>query len=54
MPDPPKALSASNRLYDIPSLENDGSNFQVWKFRITMVLDVRGLLPIVTGAETKP
>ncbi len=54
MPEPAKPASASNRLYDIPSLENDGNNFQVWKFRILMVLDVRGLLPLVNGTEIKP
>jgi hypothetical protein len=45
---------ASSRLYDIPSLENDGSNFQTWKYRIKTVLDIRGLWEIVSGAETKP
>ncbi|KAF8193672.1 hypothetical protein BJ912DRAFT_848217, partial [Pholiota molesta] len=55
MPEPSKPISAaSNRLYDIPSLENDGSNFQTWKYRITMVLDVRGLIGIVDGTESKP
>jgi hypothetical protein len=45
---------ASSRLYDIPSLENDGSNFQTWKYRIKTVLDIRGLWEIVSGTETKP
>lgn len=56
MPDPAtsKPLSASNRLYDIPSLENDGSNFQTWKYRILTVLDVRGLVSLVDGTEAKP
>ncbi|KAF8177845.1 hypothetical protein BJ912DRAFT_856692 [Pholiota molesta] len=55
MPEVTKSVTAaSNRLYDIPSLENDGSNFQTWKYRITMVLDVRGLIGIVDGTEVKP
>ena len=49
-----KAISASNRLYDIPSLENDGSNFQTWKYRISTVLDVRGLVNLVDGSEVVP
>ncbi len=49
-----KAISASNRLYDIPSLENDGSNFQTWKYRISTVLDVRGLVNLVDGTEVVP
>ncbi|KAJ8580826.1 hypothetical protein M405DRAFT_752807, partial [Rhizopogon salebrosus TDB-379] len=49
-----KSTQASSRLYDIPSLENDGSNFQTWKFRIMMILDVRGLWEIVDGTEKKP
>jgi len=40
----PKSIPASNRLYDIPSLENDAANFQTWKFRIETILDIRGLL----------
>jgi len=49
-----KSIPASNRLYDIPSLENDAANFQTWKFRITTVLDIRGLLPIVEGTLKCP
>ena len=49
-----KFLPASNHLYDIPSLENDAANFQKWKFRITTVLDIWGLLPIVDGTSKCP
>jgi Reverse transcriptase (RNA-dependent DNA polymerase)/gag-polypeptide of LTR copia-type/GAG-pre-integrase domain len=49
-----KPLPPSNRLYDIPSLENDAANFQTWKFRIKMVLDIRGLLSIVDGTLKCP
>lgn len=44
----------SNRLFDIPKLNNDGSNFQTWKFRVTKVLDSRGLQQTVTGDDPKP
>jgi hypothetical protein len=49
-----KSLPASNRLYDIPSLENDAANFQTWKFQIKTILDIRGLLPIVEGTLKCP
>ncbi|KAG1861802.1 hypothetical protein DFJ58DRAFT_700782 [Suillus subalutaceus] len=49
-----KVIQASNRLYDIQSLENDGSNFQDWKFRAKKVLIVRRLWGIVTGTEAQP
>ncbi|KAG0707297.1 hypothetical protein DFH29DRAFT_797049, partial [Suillus ampliporus] len=45
---------ASSQLYDVPSLENDGSNFQMWKYRVMMILDVWGLWEIVDGSEKKP
>ena len=44
----------SNRLLDIPRLNNDGSNFQGWKCRIGMVLDLRGLTKYVNGDEAQP
>jgi hypothetical protein len=50
----PSVPAASNRLYDIPSLENDGSNFATWKFRITTVLDIRGLNTVVDGSRPQP
>ena len=49
-----RSKQASSRLYDVASLENDGSNFQTWKYRITTVLDIRGLWEIVDGTEKKP
>ena len=45
---------AFNCLYDIPSLEDDAANFQMWKYHIETVLDIRGLLPIVDGSHTCP
>ncbi|KAG1866474.1 hypothetical protein C8R48DRAFT_564770, partial [Suillus tomentosus] len=49
-----RTAQASNRLYDIPSLENDGSNFQLWKYRVELILDLRGLWGIVEGSEKMP
>ena len=37
-------IPPSNCLYDILSLENDAANFQTWKFRITTVLDIQGIV----------
>ena len=45
---------ASSRLFDIASLENDGSNFSTWRYRVKTVLEIRGLLPIVDGTEPRP
>jgi len=44
----------SSRLYDVPSLENDRMNFQMWKFRVRMVLGIQGLWNIVSGDEAQP
>src|SRR5882757_3287474 len=49
-----KTSQALNRLYDIPSLENDGSNFSNWKFQAKKVLTVQWLWKIVDGSEKKP
>jgi hypothetical protein len=49
-----RVTQGSNRLYDIPSLEDDGSNFQNWKFRVTKVLKIRRLWKVVDGTEKKP
>lgn len=48
------SAKASNRLFDIPALEDDGSNFSFWKFRVNMILELRGLWGIVSGSEKKP
>ena len=53
-PSKSNSIPASNRLYDIPSLENDAANFQTWKFRIETVLDIRGLWSIVDGTNKCP
>ncbi|KAG2122751.1 hypothetical protein DEU56DRAFT_745798, partial [Suillus clintonianus] len=53
-PSTARSMHASSRLYDVASLENDGSNFQTWKYRIMTVLDIRGLWEIANGTEKKP
>ena len=45
--------NGSSCLYNVPSLEDDGMNFQMWKFQVQMILGVRGLWKIVNGDETK-
>jgi len=47
-------MKTSSRLYDIPILEENGTNFQMWKYRICAVLDIHGLLNIVEGKEQHP
>ncbi|KZT10996.1 uncharacterized protein LAESUDRAFT_360381, partial [Laetiporus sulphureus 93-53] len=49
-----KQPSGSNRLFDIPSLENEGGNYQQWKFRVETVLRIRKLWDITQGQETRP
>jgi hypothetical protein len=44
----------SSRLYDIPKLLNDGSNYTLWKFRIGQVLEARGLTEYIQGKVAKP
>ena len=43
-----------SRAYDIPLLENDGSNFAAWKVRAEMVLNLRDLWTIVDGTLPRP
>ena len=47
-------IPASNCLYDIPSLQDDAANFQMWKYCIKTGLNIRGLLPVVDGSLTCP
>src|ERR1700675_1195279 len=53
-PAAPQITRASNRLYDVPCLKNDGSNFQTWKHRTELVLMSRGLMGIVKGTKKAP
>ena len=45
--------AGTSRLYDVPSLEDDGTNYQMWKFHVCMVLGVRGLWKVITGDEAQ-
>lgn len=47
-------VKAPSRLFDISPLENDGSNFPTWKFRVQTVLEIRNLMNIVNGKELCP
>ena len=42
------------RMFDIPFLDDDGSNFSFWKFRVCMVLELCDLWDFVNGTSTKP
>ena len=46
--------NGSSHLYDVPSLEDDRTNFQMWKFWVQMILGVRGLWKIINRDEMKP
>ncbi|KAI6011880.1 hypothetical protein BKA83DRAFT_4570112 [Pisolithus microcarpus] len=48
-----KISQGSSRLYDIAALTDDGSNYQMWKFRMEKVLSVQGLWNVVAGSETQ-
>lgn len=47
-------MSGLSCLYDIPSLDNDGTNFHMWKFHVQMVLGVRHLWSVISGEDPKP
>src|SRR6266702_4795510 len=42
------------RMYDIPFLDDDGSNFAFWRFRVRTVLKLWELWGLVDGSKTKP
>ena len=42
------------RMFDIPFLDDDGSNFAFWKFRVHMVLELCDLWDFVNSTSTKP
>ena len=47
-------MKTSSCLYDIPILEENGTNFQTWKYWICTVLDIHELLNIAEGKEQHP
>ena len=44
----------SHWAYNIPCLDDTGSNYDDWKFRVSTVLRLRGLMNIVKGIEKCP
>jgi len=44
----------SNKLYDILYLEENGTNFAFWKFRIELVLQIHNLWPLIDGMDKAP
>jgi len=44
----------SNKLYNIPYLEENGSNFAFWKFRVELVLQIWNLWPLIDGSDKAP
>ena len=49
-----KAPQGSSRLFDIPSFNDNGTNFQMWKFCIQTILGVRCIWGVVSGDDAKP
>jgi len=47
-------MKTSSPLYDIPILEENSINFQMWKYWICTVLDICGLLNIAEGKKQCP
>jgi len=43
--------SKPDRMYDIPHLDNTGSNYHDWKYKVSTVLYLRGLSGIAEGTE---
>ena len=43
--------SKPDHVYDIPHLDNTGSNYYDWKYRVLTVLHLRGLTGIAEGTE---
>jgi len=41
-------------MYNIPYLDNTGSNYHDWKYRVSTVLHLRGLTGIAEGTEQCP
>ncbi|OCH84668.1 hypothetical protein OBBRIDRAFT_741206, partial [Obba rivulosa] len=46
--------NTSSHLYNVSSLEDDGSNFQIWKYHIKTVLQIQDLWTVVNSADPKP
>ena len=47
-------MKTSSHLYNIPILEENGTNFQTWKYQICTVLNIHRLLNIAEGKKQHP
>jgi len=47
-------LGSGSGQYNIPLLDNSGSNYDDWKFRVSALLKMKGLIGIVRGTEKCP
>ena len=43
--------SKPDYIYNIPHLDNTGLNYHDWKYRVSTVLHLRGLIGIAEGTE---
>jgi len=46
--------SGSGYRYEIPSLNNNRSNYNDWKFKVSTLLKIKSLIEIVKGTEKYP
>ncbi|KAJ1299517.1 hypothetical protein OPQ81_006113 [Rhizoctonia solani] len=46
--------SISKKSLEIPSLKDDGSNYNAWKFRQLTILRLRGLAGFIDGTDSEP
>jgi len=37
---PAVPMKGSNKLYDVPYLEENGTNFAFWKYRVELILQI--------------
>ncbi|KAF8713823.1 GAG-pre-integrase domain, partial [Rhizoctonia solani] len=44
----------NTKIYELPKLKDDGSNYNAWKFRQTTVLKLRGLFGVANGTNNLP
>jgi len=47
-------MQGSNKLYDVPYLEENGTNFTFWKYRVELILQLCNLWPLINGTNKAP
>jgi len=47
-------LGSGSGHYNIPLLDNNRSNYDDWKFRVSALLKMKGLIGIMRGTEKCP